>query len=128
MFQSLDVFRMAHDMAVHAGQRQSVIAQNVANADTPGFRAKDIPSFQAALEGNSSNLQRATRNAHLHGTVDGNPPLESLRDRAQASLDGNSVSIESEMMKAVETKRQHDRALAIYRSALDVLRRTVSTS
>ncbi|MEP1538960.1 MAG: FlgB family protein [Paracoccaceae bacterium] len=128
MFQSLDVFRMAHDMAVHAGQRQAVIAQNVANADTPGYRAKDIPTFQATLEGDVSDLQKATRDAHIHGSVSGSARLETIRDRAQASLDGNSVSVETEMMKAVETKRQHERALSIYRSALDVLRRTISTS
>ncbi len=128
MFQSLDVFRMAHGMAVHAGQRQAVIAQNVANSDTPGYQAKDIPPFQAAMNGDVSNQLRATRQKHLHGVTSGSPAVETFKDRGQASLDGNSVSVETEMMKAVETKRQHDRAMSIYRSALDVLRRTVSAS
>ena len=45
MFSKLTVFQTAHAMAVHAGARQALIAQNVANADTPGYRAKDLPSF-----------------------------------------------------------------------------------
>ena len=45
MFSNLTVFKTAHAMAVHAGARQALIAQNVANADTPGYRARDLPSF-----------------------------------------------------------------------------------
>ena len=36
MFQNLDIFKMSHAMAVHAANRQSVVAQNLANADTLG--------------------------------------------------------------------------------------------
>ena len=124
MFQNLTVFETAHAMAVHAGQRQAVIAQNVANADTPGFVGRDMPSFQEvyAPRESGASIQRATRDGHLHGhngsTIDG----VIREDRSFASPDGNSVSLETEMLRATDAKRQHDRSLAIYKSAMNIIR------
>lgn len=121
MFQNLTVFETAHAMAVHAGQRQAVIAQNVANADTPGFVARDLQEFQRVYA-SAESAQRATRPGHLNGgsgaTLDG----LVREDRSFAAPDGNSVSLETEMLRATDAKRQHDRSLAIYKSALNILR------
>ncbi len=124
MFQNLTVFETAHAMAVHAGQRQAVISQNVANADTPGFVARDMPSFQEiyAPKDAGATRQRATRAGHLHGLTAGGVDGLIEQDRSFASPDGNSVSIETEMLRATEIKREHDRSLAIYKSALNILR------
>ena len=54
MFQNLDVFRTAMAMARHAGQAQALSAQNIANADTPGYRARDLPDFQQTLRSASA--------------------------------------------------------------------------
>ncbi|MFL4469470.1 FlgB family protein [Tateyamaria armeniaca] len=124
MFQNLTVFETAHAMAVHAGQRQAVIAQNVANADTPGFVGRDLPSFQEIYSPDQANssLQRATRDGHLNGAI--LPDAEGMirEDRSFAAPDGNSVSLETEMLRATDAKRQHDRSLAIYKSAMNILR------
>lgn len=125
MFESIETFRIAHKMAVHAGQRQAVIAQNVANADTPGYSAKDIPDFKTVVNPKDGSVQRATRQQHLHGQIAGSGVFAVSPVKAMHSPDGNSVSVETEMLKAVEVKRQHDRALAIYKSGLDVLRQTL---
>lgn len=45
MFQSLDILRMAQTYATHAATRQQAISQNVANADTPGYRTRDAIPF-----------------------------------------------------------------------------------
>ena len=72
MFENLDVFKMSSAMAQHAGQRQAVIAQNVANADTPGFIARDIPDFQSFYASpDDAGHQRATRAGHLNGIAPG---------------------------------------------------------
>lgn len=124
MFQNLAVFDTAHAMAVHAGKKHALIAQNVANADTPGYVARDLPSFQElfAPRHTDGHMPRATRAGHLHGATDG--PMASMiqKDRSFASPDGNTVSLETEMLRGTDAKRQHDRALAIYGSALSVLR------
>lgn len=127
MFEKLEIFRMAHAMAVHAGARQSVVAQNMANADTPDYAARDIKPFQAVLDADQAGFGlRATRASHLHGRQ------QSLQFEAFETRDsiedpnGNSVSLEEEMLKAVDVKRQHDKALAIYKSSMTVLRAAAS--
>jgi len=122
MFDNLAVFRMAHAMAEHAGTRQTVIARNIANADTPGYAARDIPSFQAVIEADSAGFGlRATRSTHL-SAADAQPFTVDERRDAMPDPNGNSVSLETEMVHAADTMRQHDRALAIYRSSLGILR------
>ncbi|MDT8325893.1 MAG: FlgB family protein [Roseovarius sp.] len=123
MFEKIEIFRMAQAMAVHAGARQSLVAQNMANADTPGYAARDIKPFQALYEGGeASYAPRATRAGHLFGET-GAITFDPLVDTNTVSdPNGNSVSLETEMLKAVDVKRQHDRALAIYKSSLGVLR------
>ncbi len=126
MFEKLEIFRMAHAMSVHAGARQAVVAQNMANADTPGYAARDVQPFKEIVEsGDAGFVPRATRPGHLNAT---SMPFDlSVSERRDAMVDpnGNSVSLETEMMAAVDVKRQHDRALAIYKSSLTVLRAAV---
>lgn len=126
MFENLDVFKMSAAMARHAGQRQAVIAQNVANADTPDFVARDISPFADTFRNpDSSHQPRATRARHLHGLFAGQPDAPMMKTPGDGAPNGNQVSLETELLKSVESKRQHDRAVAIYKSALQVLRATI---
>ncbi len=121
MFQNLEIFRMAQSMAVHAGRRQALIAQNIANADTPAYKPKDITAFSELL-----------RQAEFGGST-GRRDLATTVDRAEAqevpgsadSPNGNAVSLEQEMVKAADARRQHDQALAIYKSAMTIMRTAV---
>lgn len=126
MFENLDVFRMSHAMAKHAGTRQAVVAKNMANADTPGYVAQEIAPFKDMVNTQSTSFsQLATRQKHLNGLSPGSEYDVFDRPGAQTDPNGNSVSVESEMVHAVDTKRQHDRAVMIYKSALTVLRTAV---
>ena len=123
MFQNLDIFRLSHAMAVHAGARQAAIAQNMANADTPGYAARDLPKFASLIDTDSAqNGLRATRASHLNASV-GSVAFEVAERRdVRSDPNGNAVSLETEMLHAVDVKRQHDRAIAIYKHALGVMR------
>ncbi|WP_299847494.1 FlgB family protein [uncultured Roseovarius sp.] len=123
MFEKLEIFRIANALATHAGARQSVVAQNMANADTPDYIARDVKPFKEIIEGGDSGfVPRATRSGHLHAaTLPFDMGIAKMRD-VETDPNGNSVSLETEMMKAVDVKRDHDRALAIYKSSLTVLR------
>lgn len=123
MFSDLNVFKAAYAMATHAGQRQAVISRNMANADTPGYRARDIEQFaEAFAKTNSASTMAATRTGHLNGVPAGGQTwAEHVRGGA-VDPNGNGVSLEEEMLNAVEVKRQHDRALAIYKSSIGILR------
>ena len=122
MFTDLNVFKTAYAMATHAGQRQAVIARNMANADTPGYQPRDIEPFHTALETSGREVTMvATRRGHLHGGA-GAQPWAEHQAVPSGDLNGNGVSLEEEMLKSVEVKRQHDRALAIYKSSINILR------
>lgn len=120
MFEKLELTRMAQALAAHSGSRMSVIAQNVANADTPGYKAQDLPSFDKVFAAESGAM-RATRPGHLTA-ASGGMALVPERGPGRESPNGNSVSLEGEMVKSVEARQSHDMALAIYRATSDVLR------
>ena len=124
MFQNLEMFRTSYAMARHSGARQAVTAANMANADTPGYRARSVESFADSYAPGSSSDLRTSRAGHVSGGGSSNQPQVQMSD-AEASPNGNSVSLEQEMINSVEIQREHNRALAIYKHSLDVLRMTI---
>jgi flagellar basal-body rod protein FlgB len=123
MFENLDIFRLSKAVATHAGTRQATIAQNISNADTPGYRARDLPSFGDLYDlDDGTPAFRSTRARHLNGSDQFAQTEPGLRDSGPSSPNGNNVSLELEMLHAVDVKRQHDRAVSIYKSGLNVLR------
>ncbi len=120
MFEKLELTRMAQSLAAHSGARMAVIAQNVANADTPGYKARDLPGFAEVFATDDVHM-RATRSGHLTaGSAAAMPAIEAANGREAPN--GNSVSLEGEMVKSVEARQNHDMALAIYRATSDVIR------
>jgi len=129
MFDQLEIFRLSHGLARFAAARQAAVAQNVANVNTPGYRQVDVPSF---AEAHAASLlppadpaagPRVTRSGHLG--PDGGavvPPGPSVVRDARVAPNGNSVSLEREIVKAAEIRQDHDMALSVYQSALSILR------
>lgn len=127
MFKNLNLFQTANAMAVHAGRQQAIAATNIANADTPGYRAKRLASFSDTYQSNLSTHMRAQRAGHLEG----NATLFSAGQHDASSYmdpNGNSVSLETEMLASVDAVRQHDRAIAIYRHGMTLLRTSLGKS
>ena len=120
MFEKLDLTRMAQSLAAHSGARMAVIAQNVANADTPGYKAKDVPAFAEVFAAEGQDM-RTTRPGHLSAASPSSTAAPDIA-RGHESPNGNSVSLEAEMVKSVEARQNHDMALAIYRATSDVIR------
>ncbi|RJE80359.1 FlgB family protein [Paracoccus sp. JM45] len=123
MFEKIEMMRMVHAMGQHVSQRQLVVARNIANADTPGYRAADMQdfdeSYRRTLVGDDL---RVTNPRHLDSPQWALDAARVIDTGQQASPNGNSVSIEEEMVRAAETKRDSDLSLGIYRSALDLMR------
>jgi flagellar basal-body rod protein FlgB len=110
------IMRLSQAMARHAAARQIVISQNVANADTPGYRARDVASFADYL--NQQGVMDTLRMGRVEALSA--PRLSETAD--PASPNGNTVALEREMMRAAETRQSHDLALAVYGSARGILR------
>jgi flagellar basal-body rod protein FlgB len=126
MFEKLELTRMAQSLAAHSGARMAVIAENVANADTPGYKARDMPAFAAVFQEAGGGM-RATRPGHLAvASPDAMPRPDVVR--GHEAPNGNSVSLEAEMVKSVEARQSHEMALAIYRATSDVIRASLGRS
>lgn len=123
MFENLAIFSISSALAKHGAARQGLVAENVANADTPGYRARDLASFAESYETDSGSGLRATRAGHhFAGEADRSVTAREVFRPGAASPNGNTVSIEGEIFAAAEAAGDHDKALAVYRSALTVLR------
>jgi flagellar basal-body rod protein FlgB len=79
--------------------RQELLAANIANADTPQYKATDF-DFAAAL-----------RNATGKGALEGAAPELQYRVPAQSSLDGNSVEMDAERAEFADNTVRHEAAM-----------------
>lgn len=125
MYQTLNLFQVSGAMAEHAGRRQAVVATNVANADTPRFQSMQMPSFQEVYAKDTFGAMRATRPGHIGVGADARMRVDATPTGSEPAPNGNTVSLEDEMLAAVAVSREHNRALAIYRHGMTVLRAVV---
>jgi flagellar basal-body rod protein FlgB len=99
-----------------AEARQRVLAQNIANADTPNYRPSDMQPFAKVLAGKVTERQLTATNAnHLQGSrsQDG----RTVKERISANRDpsGNAVSLEREALRVADTDSAHAVALSVRR-------------
>ncbi len=125
MFDNMEIMRMAHALAKHASSRNETITRNIANADTPGYRATDVAPFQETYRSSDDGAMRATRPGHFGARDPASAAPRTIDAGSEAAPNGNTVSVETEMMRAAETRLQHDMATTIYKSSLDILRASI---
>lgn len=121
---NIDVLNLASDLASHAYRRQELIAQNVANADTPGYKARDLSKFTISNDDFETNFgMRKTRKEHF-GTVNGsqNSRIVHTNELGNESPNGNSVTLEDQLVRSAEVQHQHEMALGVYQKSLAILR------
>lgn len=121
MFADVKLLNLASAMAQHAAKRHELIAENIANADTPGFRAKDLEPFAEAFSQAMSTASGEMNDASSEFAI---PAWRSFEVSAPGlqSPNGNTVSLEDQMMRSVEAQQDHDAAMTIYKKTLDILR------
>lgn len=105
----------------YIGQRQTVLAQNVANVDTPDYRAQDLkaPDFRKMLDASISELaMRRTNSAHLDRVPHNNSAyaLVAQETTSETKPNGNNVSIEEQMQKVSMNAMDHQLVIGLNRS------------
>lgn len=101
--------------------RTTVIAENIANADTPNYAAKDIkkPDFKAM----TASAMRVSDPKHMTApATKASAYRTEIAPDGEASLTGNQVSVETQAMKLSETRQEYALAASIYRKGLSMLR------
>lgn len=101
-----DLFALADRRLDWLSTRQATIAENVANANAPGYRPRDLRAFTEALDSMSARLAR-THVAHLStGARDDAGGLRRLAAPGwETMVSGNAVALEQELMRAADTNR-----------------------
>lgn len=116
MINDLSLLKTASAMASHAAKRHAVISNNIANADTPNFKAKDLKPFaeiykDATITGTQiSSAVENTKEINAAGLADPN---------------GNTVSLEEQMLNSSQAVGDHDLAMLIYRKTLDMMKMAI---
>ncbi len=96
------------------GDRQRLIAENIANAATPGYTPRDLDS--AAFE-------RAVERAAKGGDMTRIPIARAVsRPDSETTLDGNSVVLEDQAQRAMETRMAFETGLSLYQKGLQLMR------
>jgi len=93
-------------------KRSEVLASNLANADTPNYKARDL-DFQSILKQQmpSSNSLERTESGHIHSSTMQLGAELMYRNPHQASLDGNTVETHIEQSKFAENSVQYQASL-----------------
>jgi flagellar basal-body rod protein FlgB len=96
--------------------RESVIASNVANSNTPGYKGMDVTPFSAVLDKTSVELA-TTSSKHIASDQNG-PSTQRMRKGESWNVvhSGNSVSVEQELLKAGDVHRDYSLNTAISKS------------
>ena len=106
-------------------RRQGVLAQNIANADTPGYRPNDLTPFARELAGQRRLAMARTEPAHSIGSRAAAINARADRLVSEVTPDGNAVSLDREALRVAETDTAHQLAMAVHRSFMGMFRATL---
>lgn len=112
--------------------RQKIVAENVANASTPGFKPHDLAAqdFGTLMAGGSSGegqLGMMVTNA-MHIQIQNPAPAgakEITAPDSETTMDGNSVVLEEQMLKMAESRQQFEAAVGFYEKSMSLVRMAI---
>jgi len=124
----IPIFSMLRTRLEWAQSRQRVLAENVANSDTPQYRPHDLvaPKFDA-LSASTRPLQlAATEPGHITGLGGASETFRSEREGAyELQPTGNAVNLEEEMMKVAANQMDYQAVTALYTRSLNLLKTAI---
>ena len=136
---SIPLFSMLQGKLGYLSERQKVIAQNVANASTPGFTPHDLKPFseQPGVNARATTVTLAQPESSAGDGISGvsqiafksTKPATTFKDLAmpdsETTLDGNQVVLEEQMLKMSEARTEYDAAIGFYEKAMNMLHMAV---
>jgi flagellar basal-body rod protein FlgB len=124
-FAHLPLFTMLSQRLSWLTDRQNVLAQNIANVDTPGYQARDLKklSFDQMVKGASATLPMMQTDAKdiSTQTSSGVGANDTFKPKPlETTLSGNSVTLDAQLMNLQETSGQHTLALNLYHDQISM--------
>ncbi len=135
-FAALPLFNILKAKLNYASERQSVLAQNVANADTPGYKAKDVqmPDFAKMMGGmggqSAQNLPMARTSAGHIAPMSSTGSMKLINRKMTDELNpnGNNVVIEEEMSKIAKNQGDYTTALNLYSKTISMFKTAIGSA
>lgn len=121
-----DLLSFQHQALSLRAHRQQILAANIANADTPNYKARDI-DFASALKdavagrGDGSLAMARTVPGHLAGNADAAPASLLYRRNTQSSVDGNTVDMDVERSQFAENAVHYEAGLTFITGRLKTM-------
>jgi flagellar basal-body rod protein FlgB len=130
----IPLFSLLQNKISYLGERQKVIAQNVANASTPGFTPTDLKPFeeQPGLD-TRANAGVLAQPAQSDSGISMGAPLANHSPAtprkwmtlsapdSETTLNGNQVVLEEQMLKMSESRSDYEAAIGFYQKSLGLL-------
>lgn len=106
-----DLLHLAEQRMDWLQRREAILSGNIANANTPNYKPKDISPFQGILKTHNSVALALTNPKHIRQETTN---ITSQKTGTLASLNGNQVSLEDELTKIADTNDKHRFATTVY--------------
>lgn len=128
----IPLFSMLKGRMGYLNEREKVIAQNIANADTARYAAEDLKPFsfnaqvQAQSAAGGATMMATTQAGHMSPKTErrgAGAQFKTTRSPdSETTLNGNSVVLEEEMLKMSEARMNYDAAISFYQKSMNLLR------
>jgi flagellar basal-body rod protein FlgB len=124
----IPIFAMLRTRMQWHQQRQQVLAQNIANSDTPNFRPQDLdePKFELSAPGTSPLQLARTDTGHLQGFGDA-ASFRGNNNQYQVRPAGNAVNLEDEMLKIAQNNMDYQAATQLYSRGLNLIKSAIGS-
>ena len=131
---SMPLLAMLKERMSWLSARQNVLAQNVANVDTPGYSARDLKpiNFEDILKGTTAPSQfqgGMSTTDPRHIAINGSSGASGFNDYdspdVETSTNGNTVSLEQEMIRVADTQAEYQAASNLYAKAIGMMKTAI---
>lgn len=141
MLENIALFKGMNQSMEWLGSRQRIIAQNIANANTPGYQARDLQSAdfsktlgrftdkQSLVSGSEKITMTTTSADHMDKPMSVGQKDNGVksRDVYEISPDSNGVELEEQMIKSSETAMQYQMVTNLYSKTMSIMKLAVSS-
>ena len=124
----IPIFGMLRTRMSWHQERQRLLAENVANSDTPKFRPRDLapPQFDRRMPAIAALELRRTEAAHVAGSAGSGTAFQPARNGGyEVRPSGNAVNLEDEMLKVASNQMDYQAATTLYARSLALLKTAV---
>lgn len=122
----MPVFSALTDKMRWHQSRQGLLAENVANAETPGYRGRDLAQYdfaKRAKQMSSASLSTVvTQPMHITASSEGGQFAAQRMANFEVTPEGNGITLEDEMMKVTTNMMDYQAATSLYKKSVRILR------